>query len=349
MLYISRCVGMGKYGVVDTDDGVETICEHSELWEYCVNMGIDVKGVVLQTTMVRNRPKLSIHHVEVYQGAETTKGQLKMKLFQGIDVKTYNGEIVAFDYDPNLVPQGIQVRLSEFGSKCGEYLFKRGCYTDKIFLTIILDDNIVLHGKSFKYFYERGVALDIREVRSKRTIGYICRELCSKGINNIKLDKLVIDHPARMEYYRGEILLHCGPPRSGPVVNNIADLVQNAEEVNRLVTKKHRAEFKSVAAAQFVSNGYDPWGGKYKDFAQWLKRYKHYIELPDYDLYIGSRMHEIVPILAEVTTSNKSVLLRFQNYVTYFNVEQELKDAYVQVCQSGGRFYLSYARRMGWI
>ena len=90
MLYISRCVGREKWGVVDTDDYVETIVDRKQLYEACLVDGLDIKGVVLGSGRVAGRygPAVRgtyIRSIEVYQNPEfLTRSQAKAALLYGV-------------------------------------------------------------------------------------------------------------------------------------------------------------------------------------------------------------------------------------------------------------------------
>lgn len=351
MLYISRFVGQSKYGVVDTDDGTETIITHKELWEYCIDLHMDIKGVRLGTTVSRNKEKLCIKDVDVYQCPDfVTKEQAKLNVLRGITIKTYGSQIVSVFADRNVVPKGTRVRLSDYGTSCGEYILKGMPYGCVPIVTLVLDDKIAITGKSLKYFPDRCMCVDMHEVKSQKTVDFVCRELVSSSRILNTVWSVVLDTADRMDYYIGVAVLN----RSGnqnPEITNIGDIVSNSVNTNRLIAKRFRREFESISKAQFMAIKNNRWATTAKEFAKWLANPLNagLMTFHDYKSLRMSNFINIFKVLRELSTSNKSVLTRFENYVKYFDATPEIQQAYIHLCESAGNWLLQYAKSVHWI
>ena len=351
LLYISRFIGLSKFGVVDTDDNTESIVTYKELSEYCIDLGMDIKGVTLHTVHSRGRQKLGIQSVNVYQNAGTvTRDQAKLKLLRGVDIKNYGGRIVSVDVDVNVIPKDLCIRLSDYGTSCGEYMFKGMPYTRMKLLTLIVDEKVEVNGKSFKHFIDRGVCLDMREVTSKKTVDYVAREVASTSRVIPKVYEAVIDEPNRLDYYIAMHVLNRSY-NDGVEITNIGDITKNPANVNRVVAKRFKREFDSISKAKFVAIKNNQWATTAKAFSQWLANPLNagLMTFHDYESLRMSRFIDIFKVLRELSTCNKSVLLRFENYVKYFDAPPDIQQAYINLCESAGNWLLSYAKQVHWV
>lgn len=157
MLYISRYFGVGRYGVVDTDDGVEQVVTKKELVN-SLNLGCEIRGASDENT------------IRVYQPTET-RSQLQVKTYAllRVDIKTYKDCIVDISFDPNQITNPVTLRLSDYGKKCGDYLLAYTKQAAKHKVTLILDDKIGFGKKSFwippsNNLEAFGLNIDIREL-----------------------------------------------------------------------------------------------------------------------------------------------------------------------------------------
>lgn len=198
MLYISRMIGRDKFGVVDTDDGVEEVIDYATLNEIVCWSKVTIRGV-----HVDGHPVKYIQAVEVYQPPET-KGVLAVKthLMKGIEVTTY-GECITGVYwrQPALVSP-VKIQLSKFGTRCSDFLFTQvGGTKRKGKVTLILDDRVHLSDQSFSF-------RDDTEIN----LGYIGVVVDMRGISEMRFAERA---------YR--ILYHDGPFPIGDIVIDYED------------------------------------------------------------------------------------------------------------------------------
>lgn len=350
MLYISRYIGQFKYGVVDTDDGIETVVQHKDLVEYVLDDGVEIKGVVIDYQVVKGKPQAYVKCVDVYQDvSELSRAQTKAKVLQGIDIRTYGDKITSITVNKSQFTDRA-IRLSDYGKSCGEYIFKMMAYFKPGSVTFILDDKIEIVGKSFKDFVAHGIRVDMREVNNRKTVEYICKEIANSNRVLGKMDLIVIDSPTRVDYYIGVSALN-RPSNASPEITNIMEIVGNSEVVNKMITKKYRAEFVSISKANFhgIENG--RWATFSKEFARWLSApaQQFLLQCDDYDALRQTMFVDVFKVLRECSTCNKSVSLRFENYIKYFDVSEEVKVAFVRLCHGVGKWILRYAKEQSWI
>lgn len=352
MLYISRYIGQTKYGVVDSDDGVETVCTYADLMDYVLKMGLDIKGVVLTTNYSRGKPRQMIKNVNVYQNQDfVTREQAKMKVLGGVDVKTFDNQIVSITISPNGLQNKVELRLSDYGTTCGEYIFSRISGVRDGKLVIILDDNILLNSKSLKYFSERGIIVNTTEVTSRKMVEYVARELATGGrwLSITAFDS-VIDVPNRMDYYKGVTIL-CRETNYDPQITHISDIVSNSVVLNRVIAKKFKSEFAAIAKANYASIRNLRWITLSKNYSKWVisSQAQELLARGNFDGLRSSRFIELFASMRELSTCNKNVLVRFENYIKFFDATPEIKQSFVTFCRRATDWLVDLARAQHWI
>lgn len=349
MLYVSRYVGQTKYGVVDTDDGVETVVSFQDLADYVLVDGLDIKGVNIDYIVRRNKQVPFVRSITVYQeGSFLTARQAKTKTLKGIDVIVNNGRIAQITVGNGGLKQETRLKLSDYGTSCGEYILKNLNYLRDNRLIIELDDGIAVGPKTFKYYVNRGVVLDMTAVKNSKTVEYIAHELSSSERWLENPIAPVIDTPQRMDFYIAETILNRSI-NSLPQIKSIRELVSDPVAVNALIAKKHRSEFKGVSRAQFLPGRYFRGARDTKRFVGWLAGFGWLTKCDNYETLVNKNCINILACLRECSTCNNNVLLRFENYIRFFTPTDEIKKAFVQLCQSAGKWLLDLGLLEGWI
>lgn len=145
MLYISRQLGVGKFGVFDTDDMSETAYTFAQIEKIVRDYGIEIKGVT--TSISPKSGKLYVSKIEVQQNADSvTLLQTKAHMFYGVVIKTYEQEITKIDVPSGLrVPQAT-IRLSDYGTSCSDNIVNSLSIQFGHELILVLDDSIKKEG-----------------------------------------------------------------------------------------------------------------------------------------------------------------------------------------------------------
>ena len=173
MLYISRYIDIGTYGLVDTDDGREEVVSLLELSDAVYNHNIQIYGVDKKENFLC----VLDSYVHVYQPAETlTREQLKLRMLGLVDIKCYKDMITSISWRGELIKKPIRIRLSDFGTDCADYLFAHSNEYGTHKVTLVLDEKIHFGPESFcvKTFddsfvaaYGIGVVFDVSELSTK--------------------------------------------------------------------------------------------------------------------------------------------------------------------------------------
>ena len=189
-----------RYGVVDTDDDVETLVDIQQLSDAVFQYGLEIKGVKVKCDDTRRY----INEVEISQDPKYLTGkQAKLKSLMGVDLFVYKGDITLVIAD-GFVSQhnDVVIRLSDYGKRM-EWCIPVGWihHRDINKLILVIDDKIEMVGQTPRLggLYVR---YDIREVTNDALIERIYRSLMEDDTNPPSLwTNYVIDKQERMTYW----------------------------------------------------------------------------------------------------------------------------------------------------
>ena len=174
MLYVSRYIGDGHFGVVDTDDDVEQEVSIRDI-ETAVN------GHNLQIAGVRKIPGLSRRYTaRPYQNPATvTQLQVKTSTLCGVDVMVYKNLITRVSGKQLKHDGVVRVRLSQFGDTiCSQCFYENDSFREG--KTILVLDNALSYedcafqqpvcaGVTYDNQYY-GVTFDLHELSDENAI-----------------------------------------------------------------------------------------------------------------------------------------------------------------------------------
>lgn len=201
MLYISRCIDFSKYGVVDTDDGVEEVVGLMDIIKMVRDTHIDIKGVVSDPDIICS--DFGPGMIRPYQPAETmTALQAKTNLLSHVCVKTYGTMITSVCWRVDELREPVRIRLSDFGSSCADCILRENLLLGSKTVILVLDDKLSVTPKTFRLGRLMpsavdikegiGVVFDMHEVRNKRLasrIYFSLFEVC----NGVSTDSFIDD------------------------------------------------------------------------------------------------------------------------------------------------------------
>lgn len=355
MYYVSRRYGTNKFGVTDTEDGVEEMFTYQELKEAVVDLGIDIKGVEVFTRCTRQGQRRSISGISVYQLEDTVQTkQIKLHVLTGVDVKTAGDEIVGISWSNPDERKPYSLRLSNYGKSCANYIFsdiKEYRWGLASFLTIILDDKIEVTSKTFKRCAGFGVIVDLREVTNEKTVKAVYSEMISERyMSSTRLPNHVIDNEERLNYWRAVCILN-GGFKSGEFEKPIRHLFPNPNNILTQIDKKYSSEFLSISNCSFAVSQRGRVASLFKQYVIWVTEPKmqYVLDCADVDTLRETILDSLFRMLAWCTTCNKSVLERFKNYIKYFEPTADTRDAFLIFCRRANNFALKYGINAGWI
>lgn len=341
MLFISRRVGQGQYGVVDTDDGLEEVVDYERLKEAVV-CGIDVKGVAVGSRLPWDKnSEIDILTIDVYNNRDVSSVmQTKLQVLKGIEVVVYDDTVVSVTWDRHRVKPGTSIRLSDFASKLGDLIFLSASRGPNSPITVVLDDTLSYSELSLRFVTGTEVRLDIREVKNKETVAMIYAEHRKRG-DSKRLDDYVLDTPERLDFWRGVYAVEIGKdPLAGPFLSSTRIEIEN-EFRSAFVgvwrsSKSIEPAIQDVAFAKRYSYELS------KDRAFWMHPLDDYGE-------IYARDDNILNTFGALTTCNQVQAKFFSNYIFFFTPSSEYKKMYVEICQNFCKWLIEYAKGQGWI
>lgn len=150
MLYISRIVNNydavnKRYGVVDSDDNVETLVSKAELISLITKHRLKIDGVRL----VRNKNgELSVRvNARNTNVGNVTSQQVKAKLLTGVDISVSKGEIVLISVNCDIMSDDYKIKLSDYGNKIAWDVPVVFTSSRKKGVILSFDDSISVYGE----------------------------------------------------------------------------------------------------------------------------------------------------------------------------------------------------------
>lgn len=199
MLYISRCIGKTKYGVVDTEDEVEEVVTQEELADI-VRLGIVIEGAVISCKSGKLPELVEAFPYCVHEHNSTTL--MKLRILYGIDIHVRGNIITMLGRDDRVVKEGFRIRLSDYGRVLGNhFLFDPSFGMHHKTVILELDDKLALMEDAFNFASKAYVKLDITNVDEQTVVDAVYHEHW-RNSSHLPIEDLIIDKPERMEYYR---------------------------------------------------------------------------------------------------------------------------------------------------
>lgn len=168
MLYISRIMDDYNIGVCDTDDNVEEKVDMMYLYEMVSKHGITVEGYKFDS-----RTMLSYSHVPIEPQQEPnacTAKQARLKTLQGVDLRTFRGEITYIHLTYKYAKERVRIVPSEYAERMSWFCpikWDRNLKNSKR-LVLVLDDKIEMikrpQFRNVKVIYDISAVSDCRMV-----------------------------------------------------------------------------------------------------------------------------------------------------------------------------------------
>lgn len=337
MLYISRYITDYSYGVVDSDDGVETIVTREELAAVCITFRLKVKGVEVK----HGNMGWYVDAVEPYQDRNTyNKRQIKALTLLGVDLKIYDQEIVAISADSSVAKSDVVLRPSEFAKKlsCFVKLNKSASCS----LTIVLDDRIEVVGETFRVGLN-GVRFDLREVSNEMTAKSVYKDVVVEYPVPIDMwEHYIIDNDSRSGFWKAIAAID----ESDEAV--IKDIICNVdmhelcvqieelylEDWLRLVSDDKPVAFYSSMSPVSCLNLFTDFMETPWDFTQ---------EVTDYAV-VRKRMPDLSNMLKITSTTNTVAVRRLNTYTQFCDVSDEVKKIAIALYNKSCKSIVAYCK-----
>lgn len=330
MLYISRVVSSGRFGVVDTDDDVEEIATFGTLEVLVLRKHMRIEGVeVIDAGGARE-----IGGIVPYQDKRYyTTLQAKTKTLQGVDIRTFKDELTRILIDFDVLRNNTEIRLSQFGQRMpvNVEIDIIGTVGNKKVI-FVLDNNIKVAPKAPLVGYS-GICWDIREYTTNDLIESMYKVLLSHEYTSVdSWPDFIIDNPERVRIWKFAYMLN-SPVDYPKVYRKVLIDSPDSDDIAKSVGEVFISEFESIANMDinldYISERYrnsivslvsSHVSGAWSD-----KRYRNF------ETYRGSFL-SIFNILRHEKEQQFYQLRRFENYVRYFKVQPDIQELYMNFC-----------------
>lgn len=335
MLYISRFSG-GKIGVMDTDDGKETMITRRELKE-ALAFGVVIEGVSTKVVDKGGVRRIVLSGLEVYQNPTTVSvKQVKTELLKGISVTVHADTITAVTWDDSKLVSNVCVRLSDYGNKCADNIFVGSTRPGKR-IVFVLDDSISIRANTFSRM-SSGMSIDITEVTNKRTAEYVYKSVRDKIID--ELGMIVIDNPERFN-----LMYAISAVRQGVYAN-----VEQTSEVSEAIDRIFYPEFAKLLDSRICFSGSLYGKELVKSHISTIRQDEKFWRGSSEsftDVIVRDRLR-VFDTLSSVTTLNGNALLSFRAYLSQFKPSERMMVLYVRLCKKANVWLLDYAKSRHW-
>lgn len=357
MYYISRRIGMNKYGVVDTEDGHEDVMTVDDIEYATCEMSVRIEGVTLRSRRSGPTTYAVVDSIDVYtpQGSRQAK-EVKLNFLRGVDIKTSNGVIVEITWSKPKDDTNRVIRLSDYGTSCAVGVLvkeARAFYRinkEQQFVTIVLDDKIAIERKTFKKCAGSGAVFDLREVKNLNTVEWFYTEMIADKPSVKHLRKVVIDDPNRLDLWIGSLILNTGDC-------NLTGTVANPMAVNSWVTARFFNDFthfpeKFNYTLEPDEKPFEYRANVYGEYVRFLIQYKSLAYCEEYGtcyrqwrMTSETRMRQIV--VNHMKGARSVTLTRLENYLKFFNPPKEVRDAFVRFYNRVNQELIAWGRKNG--
>lgn len=220
MLYISNIPNFDLYSVTDTDDRSVEVVSKAKLLNAVLHYGIKVHGV----TVTEGKFGKYVSSIDIFEGwkSELPDGPEKTKLlFNGIDLRVFEGEITYISFSNKIMADRTRLRLSQYGNFVSFGVVIEDDSENTFFeeehkaLVLVFDDNITVTGAASLIMKKHpNVVFDISEVSNDAVAELFYMSVFAvdapiASCNRLKLWQYnVIDKPERLLRYQQMSLLY---------------------------------------------------------------------------------------------------------------------------------------------
>lgn len=345
MLYISRIPRVGTYGVVDTDDGVETWASWKNLEDAVIGCGITIHGV---TTAFRQDDEY-IDTVIPYQDTQyCVPMQAKVKSLLGVDIRIFKDEIVYIQADKRLTPADTRIRLSDYAKSIeGGALMRWNRNESNKKLILVLDDNFKFK-ENMPSFISYGIVWDISEFSDEAVVSHIYKELMqTKFIDYAYWGSHIIDRPGRDSFWRCIHMLDSNVSEEEDYAGTL-NSTENFSEICTRIAEMNIREFTDIAnrIPEFLS------GTKWYSSNLVSMVHKFFEDNPD-----QSALEDYEKMKAgfigvfntlKAGGMNYYTIRRFENFMRYYIVPESVQAVFIKLCMGVVEAVREYDRQEGY-
>lgn len=341
MLYVSRitrgdrmAMHETQYGIVDSDDNVETLVTRAELFDIIFKMNLKVRGVS-KAKKKDGTPTINVHPLNRATDKQTGR-QVKAKVMIGADISVRRGQIIHISVSKG----GQKIKLSNYGTSISwdvPIVFQT---KDQKKVTLCLDDNITVLGE-FKLDSRSDIIWDISAVQNEQFVEMIYTKADSMFITGCYAGDFLVDSVERyatrirQQRVRGDGLnflsdkcvsiLRAAPPDCG--VSLTPDEVRGFEDFVGRATQFHLENpnvfklIRGIICSDLIYRELKPYG--VEDFNYLRDRYMGVI--------FNWQSHATDALKDDSTVKSAKLL---HAYIVVCDPDDHIKSLYVGLCNN---------------
>lgn len=323
MLYISRLIPVCKYGVVDTDDNQETIVTQDQLKDLVLTLGLDIKGVVVKQSPFG----ATVEEVVPYQKPEDySRLHLRTKVLKGVDIRVYNGEITGiFINDDALAPKTV-IKLSDYGTHLSDSVMLRRNKPSRDKKVIIVLNAGMVTSESMPSIHMCSIIWDVSALPDDVVAGVYSEFMQANAYYTKIWDNLVIDNPERASVWKCIKCLNSSR-QDAQEYKDILSKVPDSAKLSRRIAKLYWNDFKQVADLSIVTIPKSMQGM----FRSIVMNWRSNGGKLDY-ASLRSSFAVVFGLLRHTSSTGEREINRFDNYLSNFDVPEEVKELYKKMC-----------------
>lgn len=358
--YVSKKIGMRKFAVMNTDDGLEEELTWDEIETATCKLGIHIEGVSTRGWHGGAANPLVIDKVEVsIPVAAKSLRSVKLKALTGVDISVSGDCIVSVDWVLPADKKMRAVRFSDYGTSCGANLFSKKVvdwYMPKepAYLTVILDDKIDVHPKTFKGIHSTDVVFDLREVTKPTIVEAVYLEVIQCITYTADIRRKVQDNLERLDFWIGVRVVNSGLIGSSNE-QKLSDCVFDTEAVTKKVYARYGKDFAKVCSKYVPKiENYEYRNDALSVYLNRLLGVKRpVLSCNDFDALwaeFSDRTQEccMLNIIKNHTVGGEpKALHRLRNFIRYFGVNNEIKKNFVTFYKRMNDILIQMGRERG--
>lgn len=329
MLYISRIISQKRYGVVDTDTGVETVMSGAEIRNLVEVHGKEIKGVA-----VSDFDGQVMGDITVWQPQETiSRLQVKARAIYGVVVKM-NGDQVTNISIPRSMDCG-RVKLSDLGKKFCASVFQGSEINGSV--TFVLDDSIEVVKDTFRGWWGLDkVHMDLSAVRDNAILTAVFEDNFLNGhIMTTELPNVpvrIIESQDMRGHAIALYVLNGGYLNSSRISFIRSLMLDVSPAAKAFVDKKYRRKFINLGKRSVTISG-----GAFASDLELLREVAKIVHASDCvtfnDWLEMTYKYDFIESVEHIVDVNYILLMKLYNYVIFFDPDDAIKNAFVNVCK----------------
>lgn len=373
MYYIKQKLGMKKFVVKNTDDNTEEVLSWDEVEIAVCQLGIKIEGVYTRSWHGGSAGPLVVYKVDVYvPPSERTGKEAKLKMLNGVDIKTNNGYIASVSWQKPRDGKMRVVRLSDYGRTLGvaaltSHILGVWSKLEPSYLTVILDDKLEVMPKTFKKIgdlYSRknlDIVIDLREVTKPSIINAFYREF-TDTCGPPDHWRYIKDKQDRLDLWAGICLINNGLPYKSEGMYRPSEFISDIPFTKPRLLAMFSKEFASLATKYvFTSSEFWATSDPVLNYLDWIRHDgKFYLMSDDF-----ATIWRVYNTPQEYNKSAKDVMnlswllqsccdrsmpkavVRLERYINIFGASADVAKYFIGFYRRANASILEWAQSMG--